>query len=90
VKFKLVGTKSNRSAMGAVVRISNAGKPQTAVVLSQSGYYSHCDSRVHFGLGTAKSIDSVAVTWPTAVTEHFDPPAPNQVVTLTEGSGHVR
>ena len=90
IKFKLVGTKSNRSAIGAAVRISNGGKPQTAVVLSQSGFYSHSDSRVHFGLGAAKSIDSVDVTWPTGVIETFVPPAANKVVTLTEGSGHVR
>jgi hypothetical protein len=90
VKFKLAGTKSNRGAIGAAVRITTGGRPQTAVVLSQSGYYSHNDSRVHFGLGGAGSIDAVEVTWPTGVTESFDPPAPNRIVTLTEGAGRVR
>ena len=51
IKIQLQGTKSNRSAIGATVTIETAKSRQIDVVLSQSSYISHNDSRLHFGLG---------------------------------------
>src|SRR5262249_15852176 len=56
IELKLTGVKSNRSAIGARVKLVSGGRQQTAVVVSQSGYYSHGDSRVHFGLGKDAAI----------------------------------
>jgi len=65
VAFKLVGTKSNRMAIGAQVKITTAdGKNQYDVVSTSAGYGASRDPRVHFGLGTFKSIKQVEIRWP--------------------------
>ncbi len=90
LKVKLVGTKSNRSAIGARVRVITGAEQQTAVVLSQSGFYSHNDSRLHFGLGAAEQADRIEVAWPGGLAEVFASQKANQTVTLQEGSGNAR
>ena len=64
VLLKLVGTKSNRSAIGARVRLTAGGMTQTAEVRSGGSYLSQSDLRLHFGLGTATGIDRVEIDWP--------------------------
>jgi enediyne biosynthesis protein E4 len=65
VAFKLVGTKSNRMAIGAQVKITTPdGKNQYDVVSTSAGYGASRDPRVHFGLGTFKSIKQVEIRWP--------------------------
>jgi enediyne biosynthesis protein E4 len=76
------GTKSNRSAIGATVRVNG----QTEAVVSQSSYLSVNDRRLHFGLA-AKQADTVTVRWPTGETELFGPFPANQTVTVVEGAG---
>ena len=51
IAVKLEGTRSNRAALGAIVRVTAGGRTQARAVLSQSSYYSHDDLRLHFGLG---------------------------------------
>jgi hypothetical protein len=89
-KVKLVGTKSNRSAIGARVRILAGGAPQTSVVLSQTGFYSSGDQRLHFGVGRADKVDSVEVLWPGGATDTWRDLKPNQTFVAVEGSseGH--
>jgi len=53
LKLKLIGTKSNRSAIGATVTVNAGGRRQRQDVLSQSSFYSQSDLRLHFGLGRA-------------------------------------
>src|SRR5260370_28314925 len=65
VLFKLIGTKSNRAAIGARVTIVAAGVRQFSEVRSGGSYLSQNDLRTHFGLGTATKIDSVEIRWPT-------------------------
>ena len=77
------GTQSNRSAIGSTVRLLG----QTEAVVSQSSYLSVNDRRLHFGLGPAQQVDSIAVRWPSGQTELFGPYPANQTVTLVEGSG---
>jgi len=55
VELKLVGTRSNRAAVGATVVVTAGGLRQARVVLSQSSYYSHDDLRAHFGLGRRRA-----------------------------------
>jgi hypothetical protein len=85
LKVKLVGTKSNRSAIGAKVRITSGGKPQTTVVLSQSGYYSVNDSRAHFGLGRNAAAEMLEVVWPSGITGTWRDIKANQTFVATEG-----
>jgi hypothetical protein len=77
------GTLSNRSAIGSTVRLNG----QTEAVVSQSSYLSVNDRRLHFGLGPAAQVESIAVRWPSGQTELFGPYPANQTVTLVEGSG---
>jgi hypothetical protein len=60
----LVGTKSNRSAIGARILVTAGGVTQMDEVRSGGSYLSQSDFRLHFGLGTARRIDSVEVRWP--------------------------
>jgi hypothetical protein len=87
LKVKLTGRKSNRAGIGAKVRVTSAGKTQTRVALSQSGFYSSPDARLHFGLGSAASVDLIEITWPCGLVETWDGLKPNQVFSASEGSG---
>jgi enediyne biosynthesis protein E4 len=89
IKVKLVGTKSNRSAIGARVIVRYGRKVQAQSVLSQSSYYSANDPRLHFGLGQEKVAD-IEVHWPSGSQEKFKGVAAGQLVTIKEGSGIIR
>jgi enediyne biosynthesis protein E4 len=90
LELNLIGTKSNRSAIGARVRLRAAGHLQAQEISSQSSYYSHNDSRLHFGLGFGKKADQIEIRWPSGVTELIKDVAANQIVTIREGGGIVR
>ena len=87
IQVRLEGRASNRSAIGAIVRIHAGGKVQSAPVLSQSSYLSVNDLKLHFGLGAADSIDKILVRWPSGVDESFTGIKLNSVATLVEGTG---
>src|SRR5581483_8216882 len=87
LKVKLIGTKSNRSAIGARVIARYAGKAQAQEVLSQSSFYSSNDSRLHFGLGSATSAE-LEIRWPSGTKESYST-ACDQLVTIQEGKGVV-
>ena len=82
---RLIGTKSNRAAIGAIVRVTAGGRTQARAVLSQASYYSHDDVRQHFGLGTAEKIDRVEVQWPSGELEVVRDVPARRVVTIREG-----
>lgn len=88
LKFKLIGTQSNRSAIGARVTVSYAGKRQAQEVLSQSSFYSANDPRLHFGIGSASAAEA-EVRWPSGRTEKVGTLKPNLLVTIKEGSGMI-
>ena len=90
LKIKLVGTSSNRSAIGARVRLKAGGRLQAQEVTSQSSYYSHNDMRLHFGLGTNKQSDLVEIRWPNGQTESVKDVPGNRIVTVKEGSGIIK
>ncbi len=64
VRFDLVGTKSNRDAVGARLRLRTGERWQTRVVNAGSGYVSSSSKRQHFGLGEAIHIDALEIQWP--------------------------
>jgi hypothetical protein len=69
VSLQLTGTKSNRSAIGAKVRLTAGGITQTQEVRSGGGFISQNDLRLHFGLGPAQRVDSVQIEWPSGLKE---------------------
>ena len=87
VLFKLVGTKSNRAAIGARVTIRSAGVKQFSEVRGGGSYLSQNDLRLHFGLGAATKIDSVEVRWPNGIVETLQNVAADAIYTIVEGSG---
>jgi enediyne biosynthesis protein E4 len=64
VRFRLVGTRSNRDAIGSRITITAAGLTQTDEVRSADSYLSSSDVRVHFGLGDTSVIEQVQIRWP--------------------------
>lgn len=86
IKIKLQGVKSNRSAIGARVTVRYGGKVQAQEVLSQSSYLSVNDSRLHFGLGAAATVD-VEIRWPLGLVEKLARVAADQLIFVKEGSG---
>jgi hypothetical protein len=89
IKVKLQGVKSNRSAIGARVTVRYAGKVQAQEVLSQSSYLSVNDSRLHFGLGGAATVD-VEIRWPLGLVEKLARVPADQLIYVKEGSGISR
>jgi hypothetical protein len=87
ISVKLVGTASNRSAIGALVRVITADGEQRQEVRGGGSYYSQNDLRVHFGLGAAGRVDQVVVRWPNGLEEMWPRPAIDRLHTLREGTG---
>jgi hypothetical protein len=86
LKVLLVGTKSNRSAIGSTVIAKYGGKAQAQAVMAQSSFYSVNDRRLHFGLGPSKQAD-LEVRWTNGLVEKFPAVAANRLATITEGRG---
>jgi hypothetical protein len=89
IKLRLEGVKSNRSAIGARVLARYGGKVQAQEVLSQSGYLSASDPRLHFGLGAATAAD-VEIHWPLGLVEKYPALRAQQLITIREGVGVVK
>jgi hypothetical protein len=87
VLFKLVGTKSNRAAIGARVTIRAAGVKQFSEVRGGASYLSQNDLRLHFGLGAATKMESVEIRWPSGKVETLENVAADAIYTLVEGAG---
>jgi hypothetical protein len=88
--IKCIGTRSNRSAIGARVRVSANGRTQVDEVISGSGYYSQNDLRLHFGLGTSDVVDVVEVVWPSGDRESFRNIAADHLLVIRESAGIIR
>ena len=84
ITLKLVGTKSNRDAIGAQVRVSTSAGDQFATVTTCSSYQSSSDKRLHFGLGAADSVSEIEIRWPSGVRQVMRDQKPDQIVTITE------
>ena len=90
IKIKLVGTKCNRTAIGARVHVTTGKHTQMDEVHSGASVMSQSDLRLHFGLGKAAQVDVLEVKWPTTQKiERFAQVKANQILTIREGSGIV-
>ncbi len=81
---RLIGTKSNRDAIGARVRLTAGATTQTRLRVSTSGYMSQGDHRIHFGLGNASRIDRLEIRWPSGRVQQLENIGTNQVLTIME------
>ena len=86
LKVKLIGTHSNRSAIGSRVTVRYNGRKQAQEVNAQSSFLSVNDQRLHFGLGSATTAD-LTVRWTNGGIEEFTKVASNQLLTIKEGAG---
>ena len=88
IELKLVGgAKSPRDAVGATVYVSANGFRQRSDVLSGGSFASSSDQRLHFGLGTATSVEEVEVHWPGGLVEKVKLPGIDAIYKVVEGSG---
>jgi len=96
IKVRTIGTKSNRSGIGArvtcVTQTPGESKPHRQIdeVRSGGGYFSQNDLRVHFGLGKAEKVDLLEIRWPSGQVDTLKDIKANQVIYVKEGAGIVR
>jgi hypothetical protein len=87
LRVKLVGTKSNRDGIGAIVRVSAAGEMQTQMMRSGSSYLSASELVLTFGLAQHDKAESVEITWPGGQVDRLTNVGVGQTIVATEGKG---
>jgi hypothetical protein len=87
INLQLVGVKSNRAAIGAVVTLESGNSRYAQEVRSGGGYISQSDLRLHFGLGKAASAEKIVIRWPSGLVETLQNLPANQYYVVREGSG---
>jgi hypothetical protein len=90
IRFQLVGTKSNRDAIGATVRIfpgAGGGQNQSRVVRGGSSYLSQSELPVTFGVGKSEKVERVTVEWPSGRSEEYKDLATGRAYEITESKG---
>jgi len=96
IKIRTIGTRSNRSGIGARLRcvtsVPGEAKPHEQIdeVRSGGGYLSQNDLRAHFGIGKAERIDLLEIRWPSGQIDRLKDIKPNQLIFVKEGEGIVR
>jgi hypothetical protein len=90
LKVKLIGVKSNRTAIGATVRVETDTRSQMKIVQSQSSYYSVNDLRLHFGIGRETQVRAIKIRWPNGDAEEIRNIAGDQLIHIREGEGIVK
>jgi enediyne biosynthesis protein E4 len=89
LRIKLIGTKSNRDGIGAVVRVTAGNDAQSQMLRSGSSYLSSNELILTFGLAGHTQADAVDVRWPSGQTDHLKNVAADQIVTIKENQGTI-
>ncbi|HEB53076.1 MAG TPA: CRTAC1 family protein [bacterium] len=84
IKFRCEGTVSNRDGLGTRIEVFTGSHHQRQWVRSGTGFAASSDARVHFGLGSAATIDMVRLTWPSGQVQYLTGIAANQIVHVKE------
>ena len=84
IAFHLIGTRSNRSAIGAEIVIESGDLTQRRVIDGGSGFASQNDRRLHFGLGAREWVDRVVIHWPSGTQQTIARPLIDRIMTVTE------
>ena len=87
IRFHLVGTKSNRDAIGATVHVYSGGLNQSRMVKGGSSYLSQSELPLTFGLGKRDRVDRVVIDWPSGQTEEFKNLSAGRSYRCLEGKG---
>jgi enediyne biosynthesis protein E4 len=87
LRIKLIGTKSNRDGIGAVVRVTAGSDSQWQMLRSGSSYLSSSELVLTFGLGTHTQADTIEIRWPSGQTDKLANVAADQIVNVKEGAG---
>jgi len=85
IRFRLTGTKSNRDAIGAMVRIEHESSTQSRLIKGGSSYLSQSELPVTFGLGKRDKIDRVIIDWPSGRSEEYKDLSAGQSYDCVEG-----
>jgi len=89
IEVLLVGTKSNRDGIGAILKLSSGGVVQVDQAKGGTSYMSASDPRIHFGLGKRNKIDSLQITWPSGQVNKLTNVPIDTIVAIKEGVGIV-
>lgn len=89
ILIKTVGVKSNRSGIGARVKVVSGDLTQTDEVRSGDSYISQSDMRLHFGLEKLTKVDLIEVRWPSGTVDKISGAGVNRIITIKEGQGKV-
>ena len=84
IRLKLVGTRCNRDAIGAWVKVRVGKQTMSRQVMPTRGYLSQSELPVTFGLGQAGQVDEVTVVWPGGEIQKIDPPPVDVTTTVTQ------
>jgi len=87
LRIKLVGTKSNRDGIGAVVRVTSGSDKQWKMLRSGSSYLSQSELVLTFGLGSHAKADAIEIQWPSGQVDKLSNVNAGQTVTVEEGKG---
>ncbi|HUI75485.1 MAG TPA: CRTAC1 family protein [Candidatus Acidoferrum sp.] len=87
LRIKLVGTKSNRDGIGAIVHVTSGGSTEEQMLRSGSSYLSASELVLTFGLGQNTKADAVEIRWPSGQTDKLVNVNAGQTITVTEGKG---
>lgn len=89
VEIQLIGTKSNRDGIGALLKLSSGGVIQVDQSKGGTSYMSASDPRIHFGLGKRSKIESLQITWPSGQVDKLANVPIDSIVAVKEGVGIV-
>ena len=84
VELQLVGTRSNRSAIGAEVVVEAGGVRRRGIIDGGMGFASQNDRRLHFGLGAASRVDRVTIYWPSGLVQTLRGVESDQLLRVVE------
>src|SRR5205085_11068368 len=86
-RLKLIGTKTNRDGIGAVVKLTAGGDTQTKMLHSGSSYLSASELVLTFGLGPRDKADSIEIHWPSGQIDRLSSVPGGATLTVTESKG---
>jgi hypothetical protein len=87
LRFKLIGTKSNRDGIGATVRLTAGGETQTQMLRSGSSYLSASELVLTFGLGQHDKAEMIELRWPSGQVDRLSNVSARATISVTEGKG---
>jgi enediyne biosynthesis protein E4 len=90
LNFKLVGTKSNRDAMGTRIRLVDGGLSQIREIAGGGSYLSQSDLRANFGLGKAAKVNAIEITWPSGQKQVFSNTEADKFYLVEEGKNKLQ